>query len=323
MNTFGRILRISDFGETHGLCIGGVVDGCPAGMTMDFDFIQQELDRRAPQSGVEAGTKRRERDQVKFLSGIHQGKTTGAPISFIIENQDVVINKNNDEILKPSHASFVLKEKYGHHCNEQGGYFSGRQTVSRVVAGAIAKLILKELGIQMSATLLSQAEIRECDTSGAVVECVVTGVPAGWGEPMYEGLDSRLAAAMLSIPSCKGFEVGEGFRSATMHGSEYNDMQKPGFHFFSNHDGGIQSGISNGQPILFRVAFKPIPSLPIAQKSVNYAGEEATYQGSDRNDRCVAPRVLPVVEAMAALVLADAMMLQNTNHFFVKKHEEI
>ena len=307
MNTFGQIFRLTDFGETHGPCIGGVIDGFPAGVAIDIDFIQSELDRRAP--GREAvSTVRKEEDRVRFVSGIHDGKTTGAPLAFLIENADAIVNEANEHVLKPSHASYVLKEKYGHSCNEQGGRFSGRQTACRVVGGALAKILLKRHHIDIQCQTVSTASITEDDTSGALVECTVTGMPAGCGEPTYDGLDARLAAALLSIPSCKGFEVGAGFGAADMHGSAYNDVQNADFTFRSNHDGGIQAGISNGQPIIFRAVFKPIPTLPCDQSTVDYDGNPATYHGSKRNDRCVVPRVLPVVEAMTALVLVDALM---------------
>lgn len=313
MNTFGQLFRLTDFGETHGECIGGVIDGCPAGIYIDIDFIQSELDRRAPSQDT-TSTTRRERDKVRFVAGIFDEKSTGAPIAFLIDNADAVVNEANEHVLKPSHASYVLKEKFGHTCNEQGGRFSGRQTACRVVGGAIAKLILRSQGIDIQAEPIHIAPLTEFDTSGALVKCTVTGMPTGIGEPAYDGLDARLAAAMLSIPSCKGFDLGAGFQAAEMHGSEYNDVQNADFTFCSNHDGGIQAGISNGEPVVFRVAFKPIPTLPSDQQTIDYAGNPAIYHGSSRNDRCVVPRVLPVVEAMTALVLVDAIM-QNSAHF--------
>ena len=311
MNTFGVNFKITDFGETHGECIGGIIDGCPAGLYLDADFIQRELNRRSlqhsQQQNIYSNT-RREPDIVRFVSGVYDNITTGAPLAFVIANRDVKVNEAANYVLKPSHASFVLMEKFGHQCNEQGGRFSARQTACRVVAGAVAKLLLKELKIMIISSAENAGEYPENDTVGALVRCEVLGVPAGWGEPTYDGLDARLAAAMLSIPACKGFEIGEGFAAARMRGSEYNDRQNPDFTFVSNHDGGVQAGISNGQPIEFKVAFKPIPTLRIPQKTIDYQGNPAIYQGSSRNDSSVVPRVLPVVEAMTALVLVDAWL---------------
>ncbi len=314
MNTFGERFRLTDFGETHGSCIGGVVDGCPAGLPMDVDFVQKELDRRSLtvyDNGHD--NTRREPDHVQFISGLYEGVTTGAPIAFLIDNKDVKIVEENNFVLKPSHASYVLKEKFGHYCNEQGGRFSARQTACRVVGGAIAKLLLQHFHIEIQASTKTIAEAGNDDTAGALVECIIRNVPAGWGEPTYGGLDARLAAAMLSIPACKGFEIGEGFAAVHMTGSQYNDLQNTDFSFHTNHDGGIQAGISNGQDIRFRVAFKPIPSLPIDQNAIDFQGNPTLYKGHSRNDKSVVPRVLPVVEAMAALVIADAMLLHFPN----------
>ena len=305
MNTFGRIFRLTDFGETHGPCMGGVIDGCPSGLRIDGDFIQHELSRRALSGGG-----RRESDKVNFVSGIYEGCTTGAPIAFLIDNEDGQPNAAADGVLKPSHSSFVYKEKYGHICNEQGGRSSARQTVCRVVGGAVAKLLLRERNITVEAQTLSMANpLSDGDTAGAAVECVIKGVPAGLGEPVYDKFDARLAAAMLSLPACKGFEIGEGFRAAEMCGTQYNDLQNSDFSFRTNHDGGVQAGITNGEEVRFRVAFKPIPSVQIPQQTVDYFGNPVTYTASSRNDACVSPRVLPVVEAMAALVTADFLLL--------------
>lgn len=323
MNTFGERFRLTDFGETHGSCIGGVVDGCPAGLPMDVDFVQKELDRRSLtvyDNGQD--NTRREPDHVQFISGLYEGETTGAPIAFLIDNKDVKIVEENNFVLKPSHASYVLKEKFGHYCNEQGGRFSARQTACRVVGGAIAKLLLQHFHIEIQASTKTIAEAGNDGTAGALVECIVRNVPAGWGEPTYGGLDARLAAAMLSIPACKGFEIGEGFAAARMTGSQYNDLQTEGYAFRTNHDGGIQAGISNGQDIRFRAAFKPIPSLPIDQNTIDFQGNPTLYKGHSRNDKSVVPRVLPVVEAMASLVIADAMLLHfpNLNSETCSKH---
>lgn len=266
--------------------------------------------RRSSVSSV--STQRKEKDTVRFVSGIYEGKSTGAPIAFLIDNVDVILNVANNFLLKPSHASFVLKEKFGHECNEQGGRFSARQTVCRVVAGAVAKLVLKQYEVKVSAETLSVADIqKEGDTAGALVQCRIENMPAGCGEPTYDGFDARLAAAMLSIPACKGFEIGEGFAAANMCGSSFNDCQNNDFSFKSNHDGGVQAGITNGQTIVFRLAFKPIPTLQMIQQTIDYNGNSVEYVGNNRNDITVVPRVLPVVESMAALVALDALLLHN------------
>ncbi|MBQ7735818.1 MAG: chorismate synthase [Bacteroidales bacterium] len=307
MNTFGRIFRLTDFGETHGPCMGGVIDGCPSGLLLDMDFIRHELERRAL-----SGDGRRESDKVRFVSGLYEGRTTGAPVAFLIDNEDGQPNAAADGVLKPSHSSFVYKEKYEHTCNEQGGRSSARQTVCRVVGGAVAKLLLRERNITVTAEMLSMARIEtEGDTAGALVVCVISGLPAGLGEPVYDKFDARLAAAMLSLPACKGFEIGEGFHAAEMCGTQYNDLQNSDFSFRTNHDGGVQAGITNGEEVRFRVAFKPIPSVRVAQQTVDYCGNPVTYTASNRNDACAAPRVLPVVEAMAALVTADFLLIEN------------
>ncbi|MBO4646192.1 MAG: chorismate synthase [Bacteroidales bacterium] len=314
MNSFGQLFRLTDFGDTHGPSMGGIIDGCPAGLAIDMAFVQSELDRRAPVSGGPLVTDRLEEDRVDFVSGIYEGVSTGAPIAFIISNRDGRPNLETNNILKPSHASFVLREKYGHHCNEQGGRSSARQTVNRVVGGAVAKLLLATCGIRIEAHTLSVAQIsREGDTGGALVQGCIHGAPAGLGEPSYHGFDARLAAAMLSIPACKGFEIGEGFRAADSCGYEYNDRQYPDFSFRTNHDGGVQAGISNGQDITFRVAFKPIPTVRIPQETIDYEGNVVSYCGNARNDVSVVPRVLPVVEAMAALVTADLILLNRSS----------
>lgn len=313
MNTFGRIYRLTDFGETHGKCVGGIIDGCPSGIYVDEVFIAQELSRRAP-SNHSNSTRRKEKDSVRFLSGIYENYTNGSPIAFIIENEDVIIDEVLDKIIKPSHASFVYKEKYGHTCNEQSGRASARQTVCRVVAGAIAKLILKKYSVDIQAHVVSVAPIsRSGDSAGALVGCIIKNLPAGLGEPVYDKFDARLAAAMLSINACKGFEIGCGFKSALMCGSDYNDKQHNDFTFGSNHDGGVQAGITNGQDVCFQVAFKPIPSIEIEQQTIDYKGNTTFFKNNVRNDVSVAPRVLPVVEAMAALVAVDFIFLHLKN----------
>lgn len=309
MNTFGRIFRLTDYGETHGKAMGGVVDGCPAGIEIDFSFIQDELKRRAPSEDIYS-TERREEDKVEFLSGINDGITTGAPIAFLIPNTDVKPNPEFLNIIKPSHASYVYKVKYGAKDNSFCGRASARQTVCRVVAGAIAKLILKKQNIIIEArTLETGKSSLPGDTLGALVECTIRNIPAGLGEPVYDKFDARLASAMFSINASKGFEIGKGFKAANSCGSEYNDVQNSDFTFQTNHDGGIQAGITNGQDICFRVAFKPVPTLQMEQTSIDFSGNPVTFKGNNRNDLCVVPRVLPVVEAMAAMVTIDFLLL--------------
>jgi len=359
MDRFGTLFMISDYGGTHDPCMGGTITGCPAGVEIDLVFIQSELDRRAP-SQHPYSTQRREADRVEFLSGIENSVTTGAPIQFRIPNEDVQSDLAMLHVLKPSHASFTYKRKYGITDNSGTGRASARQTVCRVVGGAIAKLFLKKFGIEISAReertkeehflLLSEEKVADGglppddgrgetaekvadgglppddgrgetveaepqpnggDTFGALVHCVIKNLPAGLGEPVYNKFDARLAYAMLSINACKGFEIGKGFAAANMKGSEYNDIQNPDFSFQSNNDGGVQAGITNGQDLYFSVAFKPIPTLQMEQKTIDFEGNPITYTGNSRNDRCVAPRVLPVVEAMAALVTADFMLYPN------------
>ena len=305
MHTFGTIFRLTDWGDTHGEALEGLVEGCPAGLCVDMDFVAAELRRRSP-SDDQYSTRRREADRVEFLSGIEDGITTGEPIRFRIPNIDVKISETNRYIIKPSHASYTYMRKYGVTDNELCGRASARQTVCRVVAGAIAKLWLAERGMRVSArTLLIATPAREGDSVGALVEGRITGLPAGLGEPVYDKFSARLAYAMLSINAAKGFEYGEGFRAAEMSGSEYHDLQNPDFSFRTNHDGGIQAGITNGEEVRFRVAFKPIPSVRYDRETIDFDGNPAVMKGSDRNDLCVAPRVLPVVEAMAAMVAMD------------------
>lgn len=311
-DVFGIVLRLRDGGDTHQKEMWGMLENFPAGILVDKKFISEELFRRAPSNDIYS-TQRHETDEVVFSSGIDkQGYTTGDIIRFIIPNKDVKINQSVNNIIKPSHSSFVYKEKYGVKNNEECGRSSARQTVCRVVAGALAKQFLQKLGIGITAETVSMAcASLEGDTMGAKVRCTIHNVPAGLGEPVYNKLSARLAFAMMSINAAKGFEIGEGFAAADMCGSEYNDTQNPDFSFNSNHDGGIQAGISNGQDIVFNVAFKPIPSLQMEQKTIDFDGNPITYKASNRNDRCVVPRVLPVVEAMAALVIADFYLMNH------------
>lgn len=309
MDTFGTKYRLTDWGDTHGEALEGRIEGCPAGLTVDMDSLQVDLQRRAPSSDA-LSTKRKETDRVEFLSGIVDGVTTGEPICFRIPNEDVKISEKNRYLLKPSHASYTYMCKYGVKDNELCGRSSARQTVCRVVAGNIAKQWLKRKGVQITAQVLHVAKpAREGDSVGALVEGRISGLPAGLGEPVYDKFSARLAYAMLSINAAKGFEFGEGFRAAEMSGSEYHDLQNSDFSFRTNHDGGIQGGITNGQVVCFNVAFKPIPSVRYDRETVDFDGNPVMMHGSDRNDLCVAPRVLPVVEAMAAMVAMDFFLL--------------
>lgn len=313
MDSFGRIFIIADSGDTHGPFMEGSIRGVPAGVAIDMDLLRTELNRRAP-SASPWSTQRRESDEVTFLSGIENGVTTGDEIRYRIPNRDVKIASESNFVLKPSHASYTYKVKYGARSNEECGRASARQTVCRVVAGAIAQCVLRPYGITFHREVVSTGEPAcEGDTVGALVRCTIQNVPAGLGEPVYDKFDARLAAAMLSINAAKGFEMGEGFAAASMCGSQYNDTQNADFSFNSNHDGGVQAGITNGQDIVFCVAFKPIPTLQCEQQTVTFDGAPATITGNNRNDRCVAPRVLPVVEAMAAIVIADFLLIDQQN----------
>ena len=309
-DSFGIIFRLTDEGDTHGQYMSGVIENCPAEVMIDESFIQTELARRAPSKDANS-TKRKEPDVVEFTSGIINNLTTGEPIRFKIANKDVRVDEAQRYVIKPSHASFVYRQKYGAKSNEECGRASARQTVCRVVAGAIAKLYLRQFGITITAEVLSTGKPScEGDTFGAKVGCLIRNLPAGLGEPVYNKFSARLAFAMMSINAAKGFEIGVGFAAADMCGSEYNDTQNPDFSFNSNHDGGVQAGITNGQDVYFRVAFKPIPSIQMEQNTIDFEGKPVVYKASERNDKCVAPRVLPVVEAMAALVVADFMLMK-------------
>ena len=304
-DSFGKIYRLTDWGDTHGDALEGLIEGCPEGLRVDMDFVAAELNRRAPSDDV-LSTKRREPDCVEFLSGITDGVTTGESIRFRIPNKDVKVSEANRYVLKPSHASYTYMRKYGATDNEQCGRASARQTVCRVVAGAIAKLWLRDRGVRITSKVVSIATpAREGDSVGALVEGRISGLPAGLGEPIYDKFSARLAYAMLSINAAKGFEYGLGFKAAEMSGSDYHDVQNPDFSFRTNHDGGIQGGITNGEEVYFRVAFKPIPSVRYDRETIDFEGNKTIMRGSDRNDLCVAPRVLPVVETMAAMVVMD------------------
>lgn len=350
-NTFGNILKLTTFGESHGVAIGGVLDGIPAGFELDLVKIQQELDRRKPgQSNIT--TQRKESDTVQFLSGIFEGKTLGTPIGFTIQNED---NKSKDyshlkESYRPSHADFTTQEKYGIRDYRGGGRASARETACRVVAGAIAKQFLEKEGIRINAFVSSVGEIsiekkweeldfnnieknnvrcpdlvkakemedyiltikKQGDTVGGVITGVVQFLPTGLGEPVFDKLHAQLGKAMLSINAVKGFEYGSGFSGATMRGSQHNDIfeNKEGIVTTrTNNSGGIQGGISNGEPVNFKVAFKPVATLMQKQQSVNEQGEEIELDFKGRHDPCVVPRAVPIVEAMAALTIFDFFLM--------------
>jgi chorismate synthase len=317
MNTIGHLFRLTTFGESHGTAIGGVIDGCPSQLKLDFDFIDAELNRRKTAQSSTA-SQRKESDNIEWLSGLLDGVTLGTPIAFMVRNED---GKSEDyeamkDIYRPSHADFTYEQKYGLRDWRGGGRASARTTLPIVVAGAIAKQILKEKGIIISAevTAMGDAEQaqKEGDTVGGIVECHISGVPAGLGEPMFNKFSAELAHAMFSLPAVKGFEIGDGFALAKMKGSEANDtyINKDG-HITTktNHSGGIQGGITNGNDVCFRVAFKPIPSITQPQQTVNSAGETCTIAIGGRHDVCALPRALVLVEALAAMVTFDMEMM--------------
>ena len=329
-NTFGINYCLTTFGESHGDAIGGVIDGCPSGLQIDFNIIEEEL-RRRKTAQDKVSSQRRESDKVIFLSGIYEGKTLGTPIAFIIKNEDA---KSSDyemlkNIYRPSHADFTYQQKYGFRDHRGGGRSSARTLLPCVVAGSIAKQILKSYNIEIKSFVTQIGEERsesfshdeiidilqktkeKRDTVGASVRVEIDNVPIGIGEPHFRKLQAILAQAMFSINAVKGFEYGEGFNSASMYGSQCNDSftNKNGkITLSSNHSGGIQGGISNGEKIYFNVAFKPIPTIMQEQKTVDTEGNEVTYNVEGRHDVCVVPRVLPVVEAMTAMVILDFMM---------------
>jgi len=376
-NTFGNLFTLTTFGESHGPGVGGVIDGMPAGIEIDMDFIQSELNRRRPgQSHIT--TSRNEADKVELLSGVFEGKTTGCPIGFLVrnENQHSQDYENMRQLFRPSHADYTYYNKYGTRDHRGGGRSSARITISRVVGGAMAKLVLRQLGISIQAytsqvgsieldrdyrkydlSLSEQNAVRcpdqqkaremeeliarikaEGDTIGGVITCVVKGCPVGLGEPEFDKLHSMLGAAMLSINAVKGFEYGEGFAGVTQRGSEQNDVfvcrndiatngtkaatdgketatNGTGVTTATNHSGGIQGGLSNGQDIYFRVAFKPVATLLRPQQTVDLQGNATTFTAQGRHDPCVLPRAVPVVEAMAAMTILDAYMLNNIIKF--------
>ena len=351
-NTIGKIFTLTSFGESHGVAIGGVIDGVPANFPIDQAKIQQELDRRKPgQSNLV--TQRKESDTVQLLSGIFEGKTTGSPIGFIIhnENQKSADYEHLKDAFRPSHADFSYHQKYGHRDYRGGGRSSARETACRVVAGAIAKQFLDSIGIQFSTyvdqigtvrfendsffenSLIEENSVRcpnekmatkmaeliletrkKGDTIGGAIRCVIQGVPAGLGEPVFDKLHADLGKAMLSINAVKGFEIGSGFDSIAMNGSEHNDIFWPDGSTKTNHSGGIQGGISNGMPISFRVAFKPVATIMQTQPTIDEVGNETEIEGKGRHDACVVPRAVPIVEAMAAMVILDFYLRNKSVH---------
>ena len=313
MNTLGHNFRLTTFGESHGTAIGGIIDGCPSQLKLDFDFIESELLRRKT-AQTPTSSQRKETDRIEWLSGLLDGVTLGTPIAFMVRNEDC---KPEDyealkEVYRPSHADFTYEQKYGLRDWRGGGRASARTTLPIVVAGAIAKQILKEKGIGIVSEITSIGDTeqarKEGDTVGGVVECRIIGVPAGLGEPMFGKFSAELAHAMFSLPAVKGFEVGDGFALARMKGSEANDafVNKEGkITTLTNHSGGIQGGITNGNEVVFRVAFKPISSIAQPHQTVNRAGEPCEIAIEGRHDVCALPRAVVLVEALAAMVTVD------------------
>ena len=324
MNTLGKILTLTTFGESHGPAMGGVLDGMPAGVDIDLDALQRFVDRR--RTGQTAGSSTRdEQDRVEVLSGIWQGKTLGTPIGFIVCNTDACSADYDDiaRCYRPNHADFTWEKKYGLRDPRGGGRTSARETVARVVAGGIALQALNKLGITIEAapcpvdTAELQRAMAEGDTLGGIIECTVKGAPAGLGEPLFGKLHAQLAAAMMSIPSVHGFEYGDGFELAAKRGSEVTDLFERradgSIGTLTNHSGGIQGGISNGEDIVMRIAFKPVPTLMREVPTVDRNGNPVTLQPRGRHDVCVVPRAIPIVEAMAALVILDNYLIKKTN----------
>lgn len=355
-NTFGTLFKLTTFGESHGAGIGGVIDGMPASITVDLDFLQAELNRRRPGQS-KLTTDRKEADKVEILSGTFEGKTTGCPIGFLVRNENQHSNDydNMRNVFRPSHADFTYQTKYGIRDHRGGGRTSARETIARVVGGAFAKMVLREKGIRITAytsqvgnialtgtyhdydfseieknpvrcpdpvkaeqmaQLISEVKA-EGDTIGGIITCVIQGCPIGLGEPVFGKLHAQLGAAMLGINAVKGFEYGEGFAGVTARGSQQNDIfttnNAGNITTRTNHSGGIQGGLSNGQDIYFRVAFKPVATLLREQSTVDINGKATTLKARGRHDPCVLPRAVPIVEAMAAMVILDNYMLNNTS----------
>ena len=348
-NKFGKIFTLTTFGESHGKAIGGIIDGCPANKYIDLSIVQFDLDRRKPgQSKIV--TQRKESDKVEFLSGIFEGKTTGTPIGFIIVNKDQK-SKDYDHIkniFRPSHADFVYQKKYGIRDYRGGGRSSARETACRVVAGSIAKQILNDISFKAFVSRVGDVSIssdfskvnfenieknpvrcpdlkkakemenliksvrKEGDTIGGVISCIIKNVPVGIGEPVFDKLHAELGKAMLSINAVKGFEYGSGFAGVKMKGSEHNDQYEADESTKTNYSGGIQGGISNGMDIYFNVAFKPVATIMKDQRTIDNKGKETSISGKGRHDPCVVPRAVPIVEAMASLVILDMILINNS-----------
>ena len=350
-NTYGNIFTLTSFGESHGEAVGGVVDGMPAGIDIDLDCIQSELDRRRPgQSAIT--TSRKEADKVELLSGVFEGKSTGCPIGFVVRNtnQHSQDYENMRNVFRPSHADYTYTSKYGERDHRGGGRSSARITISRCVAGALAKLALRQIGVSVTAYTSQVGDISidpdyrnhdfskietnavrcpdieaaakmekliaevkgQGDTIGGIITCVIKGCPVGLGEPEFGKLHAALGSAMLGINAVKGFEYGAGFACVNRRGSELNDVFTEGFHTTTNNSGGIQGGISNGEDIYFRVAFKPVATLLMEQPTVDKDGNPTTLTARGRHDPCVLPRAVPIVEAMAAMTILDYYLLSKT-----------
>jgi chorismate synthase len=351
-STLGTIFTLTTFGESHGKAMGGVIEGFPAEITLDLALVQQELNKRRPGQS-ELVSARNEKDQVEFLSGIFEGKSTGTPIGFIIlnENQESKDYSHIKNTYRPSHADFTFDKKYGIRDYRGGGRASARETVCRVVAGALAKQALNVMGIKFSTYVTQIGEVKiesqeffkseaiekslvrcpikeasnkmeglisevkkEGDTLGGIIQCIVKNVPAGLGEPVFDKLHASLGKSMLSINAVKGFEIGSGFESASMKGSDHNDVFDTKETTISNFSGGIQGGISNGMPIVFRVAFKPVATIMKSQDSIDKNGNKVRIEGKGRHDACVVPRAVPIVESMAAITLLDYYLRNKTIH---------
>lgn len=328
-NSFGRNLVLTTFGESHGVAVGGILDGFPPGIIINPLEIREEMNRRRPGTG-EYVSPRKEEDRIEFLSGIFEGKSTGAPIAFVVYNKDQKPEEYDSlkELYRPSHADFTWQQKFGIRDPRGGGRASARETLARVAGGALAKLLLHSRGITVTGAIREIGGFRlpeqqeeadallkklkeEGDTTGGVISCSVTGVPAGLGEPVFDRLQADLAKAMLSINAAKGFDYGSGFSGTAMKGSEHNDafvMKEGRIRTATNFSGGILGGISNGEEICFRVAFKPVSSIRKDQQTVDIQGNPVLFKGKGRHDVCIVFRALPVVEAMAALVIADHLL---------------
>lgn len=354
-NSFGNIFKLTSFGESHGTAVGGVIDGVPAGLKIDLNFIQRELSRRKPGQS-EITTSRNEDDVIEIVSGVYEGISTGTPICFLVKNKDHQPSDYDHlkEAYRPGHADFTWEKKFGHRDHRGGGRSSARETIARVAAGAVAKLFLRENNITVSAFVkqvgpikteanfesldlsLTESNVVRCpdtekakemiayieqvkkegDSVGGVIQCVIQNVPAGLGEPVFDKLHAVLGYAMLGINAVKGFEIGEGFNSLRFKGSELNDVfVTEGNRIITetNHSGGIQGGISNGMPVYFNVAFKPVSTVMKAQDTVTVKGKSTILEGKGRHDPCVLPRAVPIVESMAALVIADFLLLARSN----------